>query len=68
MRDVAPPASAPAFRSVIGKFMIKPYTAVGLVPTIRGIRSRQDIKINLDHRVGFRQELINEGVFRQELS
>jgi hypothetical protein len=29
--------------------MIKPYTAVGLVPSIRGIRSRKDIKINLDH-------------------
>jgi hypothetical protein len=29
--------------------MIKPYTAVGLVPTIRGIRSRKDIKINLEH-------------------
>src|SRR5215467_8137867 len=29
--------------------MIRPYTAVGLVPSIRGIRSRKDIKINLDH-------------------
>src|SRR5947199_280428 len=29
--------------------MIKPYTAVGLVPTVRGIRKRKDIKINLDH-------------------
>jgi hypothetical protein len=29
--------------------MIKPFTAVGLVPTIRGIRSRKDIKINLEH-------------------
>src|SRR5438128_12290216 len=29
--------------------MIKPYTAVGLVPTVRGIRKRRDIKINLEH-------------------
>ncbi|MDB5108132.1 MAG: hydrolase [Candidatus Binatus sp.] len=29
--------------------MIKPYTAVGLVPTVRGIRARADIAINLEH-------------------
>src|SRR6267143_853324 len=29
--------------------MIKPYTAVGLIPTVRGIRKRRDIKINLEH-------------------
>src|SRR6266542_6972265 len=29
--------------------MIKPYTAVGLIPTVRGIRKRSDIKINLEH-------------------
>src|SRR2546430_15635919 len=29
--------------------MIKPHTAVGLIPTVRGIRKRADIKINLDH-------------------
>jgi predicted amidohydrolase len=29
--------------------MIKPYTAVGLIPTVRGIRKRADITINLDH-------------------
>src|SRR2546428_6352154 len=29
--------------------MIKPYTAVGLVPTVRGIRKRGDIKLNLEH-------------------
>src|SRR6266540_3723312 len=29
--------------------MIKPYTAVGLVPTVRGIRTRADIKLNLEH-------------------
>src|SRR5207245_3488846 len=29
--------------------MIKPYTAVGLIPAVRGIRRRKDIKINLDH-------------------
>src|ERR1700675_4353236 len=29
--------------------MIKPYTAVGLVPTVRGIRRRADIAVNLGH-------------------
>ena len=29
--------------------MIKPYTAVGLIPTVRGIRKREDIRRNLDH-------------------
>ncbi len=29
--------------------MIKPYTAVGLIPTVRGIRTRDDIAINLEH-------------------
>jgi hypothetical protein len=29
--------------------MIKPYTAVGLIPTVRGIRARSDIQRNLDH-------------------
>lgn len=29
--------------------MIKPYTAVGLIPTVRGIRRRADIQVNLDH-------------------
>jgi len=29
--------------------MIKPYTAVGLVPTVRGIRKRDDIAVNLEH-------------------
>src|SRR5437773_7004231 len=29
--------------------MVKPYTCVGLVPTVRGIRKRKDIKINLEH-------------------
>src|SRR5256884_3331917 len=29
--------------------MIKPYTAVGLITTVRGIRRRADIKINLEH-------------------
>ncbi len=28
---------------------IKPYTAVGLIPTVRGIRRRSDIRINLEH-------------------
>src|SRR3979490_1818850 len=29
--------------------MVSPYTAVGLVPTVRGIRRREDIEINLEH-------------------
>jgi predicted amidohydrolase len=29
--------------------MIKPYTAVGLIPTVRGIRRRAEIQTNLDH-------------------
>ena len=29
--------------------MISPYTAVGLIPTVRGIRRREDIKTNLEH-------------------
>src|SRR5256885_11509484 len=29
--------------------MIKPYTAVGLIRTVRGIRKRKDIKLNLEH-------------------
>jgi hypothetical protein len=29
--------------------MIKPYTAVGLIPTVRGIGTCADIKRNLEH-------------------
>src|SRR4029078_6444396 len=29
--------------------VIKPYTAVGLIPAVRGIRRRKDIAINLEH-------------------
>jgi predicted amidohydrolase len=29
--------------------LIKPYTAVGLIPTVRGIRTRADIRANLEH-------------------
>jgi beta-ureidopropionase len=29
--------------------MIKPYTAVGLIPVVRGIRKREDIQINVEH-------------------
>ena len=29
--------------------MVEPYMAVGLVPTVRGIRTRADIQINLEH-------------------
>ncbi len=32
--------------------MINPYTAVGLVPTVRGIRKRADIRTNLEHLGG----------------
>lgn len=28
---------------------MKPYTAVGLIPAVRGIRKRADIKVNLEH-------------------
>src|SRR5262249_16365173 len=28
--------------------MISPYTAIGLVPTVRGIRKREDIRTNLE--------------------
>src|SRR6266851_678581 len=46
---------APASRSLLWprpvrkRTVVKPYTAVGLIPSIRGIRRRKDIKINLDH-------------------
>lgn len=29
--------------------MIRPYTAVGLIPSVRGIRRREDIRLNLEH-------------------
>ena len=29
--------------------MVRPYTVVGLIPTVRGIRKRDDIAINLEH-------------------
>ena len=29
--------------------MVRPYTVVGLVPTVRGIRKRDDIAVNLEH-------------------
>ena len=29
--------------------MVKPYTVLGLIPTVRGIRKRADIKVNLEH-------------------
>ncbi len=32
--------------------MIKPYTVVGLIPTVRGIRKRADIRVNLEHVFG----------------
>ena len=45
--------------------MVKPYTAVGLIPTVRGIRTRADIKRNLDD---FRALALPENVRRQILS
>src|SRR5205814_5554691 len=41
--------SPPAEVSSRSARMVKPYTCVGLVPTVRGIRKRKDIKINLEH-------------------
>ena len=38
-----------SFELTGGSWMTSPYTAVGLVPTVRGIRTREDIKINLEH-------------------
>jgi hypothetical protein len=32
-----------------GGEVVEPYTAVGLVPTVRGIRRREDIAINIEH-------------------
>ena len=29
--------------------MVQPYTAVGLIPTVRGVRKRAEIERNLDH-------------------
>src|ERR1017187_10081971 len=29
--------------------MLRPYTAVGLIPTVRGIRRREDIAVNLEN-------------------
>src|SRR5262252_9565647 len=29
--------------------MVQPYTAVGLIPTVRGVRTRADIQRNLEH-------------------
>jgi predicted amidohydrolase len=32
-----------------GRVMIEPYQAIGLVPTMRGIRRRHEISVNLEH-------------------
>jgi hypothetical protein len=29
--------------------MIEPYQALGLVPTMRGIRRREEIRVNIEH-------------------
>src|SRR5215472_13834077 len=36
-------------KTVGGRVMIEPYTAVGLIPTFWGARRREDISKNLDH-------------------
>ena len=36
--------------------MIKPYTAVGLIPTVRGIRTRADIQRNHERGIWVRPE------------
>src|SRR5581483_8428541 len=38
--DTAPPG---------GRSMIEPYQAIGLVPTMRGIRHRDEISVNIEH-------------------
>jgi tryptophan synthase beta chain len=43
------PAAPVPLRAARDAPMIKPYTAVGLVPTVRGIRTRADIERNLEH-------------------
>jgi beta-ureidopropionase len=48
LRVGAAPA-APGSDSAEGGRLIKPYTAVGLIPTVRGIRKRSDIGVNLEH-------------------
>src|SRR6202034_3404570 len=32
-----------------GQVMVEPYQAVGLVPTMRGIRPRDEIAVNIEH-------------------
>ncbi|HLI81029.1 MAG TPA: hypothetical protein VKV03_13670, partial [Candidatus Binataceae bacterium] len=41
------PSRGGAQRSPSEIKMIKPYTAVGLIPVVRGIRKREDIAVNL---------------------
>src|ERR1700678_2097359 len=36
-------------RQAEGTAMVEPYQAVGLVPTMRGIRHRDEIRVNIEH-------------------
>jgi hypothetical protein len=42
--------------------MIEPYQAIGLVPTMRGIRHRDEIQVNLDHIGHHRREVIDRQI------
>src|SRR5215469_11827496 len=44
-----PPREHGATSQPKGSAMIEPYQAVGLVPTMRGIRHRDEIRVNLEH-------------------
>ena len=44
--------------------MVEPYMAVGLIPTVRGIRTRADIEINLEHL----RHLVKAAVWLSNLS
>ncbi len=44
--------------------MVEPYMAVGLIPTVRGIRTRADIEINLEHL----RHLVKAAVWLSSLS
>src|ERR1700739_3146958 len=43
--------------------MLRPYTAVGLIPTVRGIRKREDIAVNLENL----RHLVNAGAWLSSL-
>lgn len=41
--------AAKSTRESGARALVKAYTAVGLIPTVRGIRARADIRVNLEH-------------------